>query len=346
LQPPVFLLENVKGILTSRVSGDLIFPSILKDLSDPATSVGKNNGPKYRIYSISNDEHFEFGDDADSIDASKYVVRAELHGLPQARHRVILIGVRDDIDKKPSSLNIVDPPNLSEIIGTMPTLRSGVSTNDGIEEWITIIKQHAYNLGEVFGKTDIKLSDKFDSISSYFNSAAPDLITRGGRFVRYADRVSSAGGLDWWIRNNSDLAGIANHESRGHMVNDLQRYLFAATYASIYNKSPKAFEYHESLSPNHRSWSTGAFDDRFRVQLPYNPATTITSHISKDGHYYIHPDPIQCRSLTVREAARLQTFPDNYFFEGNRTQQYVQVGNAVPPLLGHMIASKIYDILS
>ena len=136
------------------------------------------------------------------------------------------------------------------------------------------------------------------------------------------------------------------------MASDLARYLFAATFAHSQGYSPRLDVFPSKLLPDHLNvqlWSEAEaipFKDRFRVQCRDEPATTVVAHIAKDGHYYIHYDPSQCRSLTVREAARLQTFPDNYFFAGNRTEQYTQVGNAVPPLLAHKLARIVRSLLN
>ena len=152
---------------------------------------------------------------------------------------------------------------------------------------------------------------------------------------------------DWF--KDERLSGTLNHNAIGHRIDDLWRYLFAACFTEGSDQKFRIGDFPPGLRPRHRNIESalvsGTFADRFSVQPKNAPSRTVVSHIRKDGHYYIHYDPTQCRSLTVREAARLQTFPDNYFFEGSRTDQYGQVGNAVPPLLSLQIAGRVAELL-
>jgi DNA (cytosine-5)-methyltransferase 1 len=127
-----------------------------------------------------------------------------------------------------------------------------------------------------------------------------------------------------------------------NMVPDLHRYMFASCFAATQKYATYLRKLPPRLLPDHVNVDeeTISFKDRFRVQMGKHPSSIVVAHMKKDGHYYVHPDPGQCR-----KAARLQTFPDNYFFEGNRTEQYGQIGNAVPPLLAKQIGQISSDFM-
>ncbi|MBZ6071443.1 DNA cytosine methyltransferase [Aeromonas schubertii] len=346
-QPDIFVMENVKGILSSKINGEFIFHQILRDLSAPNFALKTDdNGLRYNIVSLVSDEIFSATTDITSIDAKKFIIQAEEYGIPQARHRVILLGIRSDysIDNLPK-LKKTEAVTVKEVIGDLPKLRSKLSKQkDSYDNWELAVRDQLTSL-----KINAQSSSEYiKPIAKNLSEAAEQLNIRetGALRLRKIDVPYTQNKLDWWY-SDPRLNVLLNHETRGHRIDDLARYGFAACFAENKNRSPKGHAEFclPGLAPDHKNWESGHFSDRFRVQLANSPSTTITSHISKDGHYFIHYDPKQCRSLTVREAARLQTFPDNYFFQGGRTQQYHQVGNAVPPLLANKIARLVLDIL-
>ncbi|MDK1488638.1 DNA cytosine methyltransferase [Sinorhizobium sp. 7-81] len=341
LRPAAFVMENVKGMLSSTVESRLVFEMLMEDLS----SLGTGHGHHYELRAI----RLEDGRASlqEAIQPSDFIVRAEEFGVPQRRHRVIIVGIRSDLAGSAAGAEIAVPGiarAVSDAIGTMPALRSGISRGrDDASAWRREVVEAAALLADIYnGKDDGKLRHAFSSVAKRVNDGSPSL--RAASCLMEGYGTSDDELLRWLER--PELRALAQHETRGHMASDLGRYLFAAVFGAVHRYSPKAADFPLALSPDHRNWHSGVFNDRFRVQLTDEASTTVTSHISKDGHYFIHPDPLQCRSLTVREAARLQTFPDDYLFLGNRTQQYVQVGNAVPPYLARQIAKLLLSALT
>lgn len=350
--PQVFVMENVKGILSSKVKdkSELVFNQIISDLKDPFKAYIKLQGKEelqynksgYKIYSLVTPVKYDlYGQEI--FDPREFIIKTEEYGIPQTRHRVILLGIRDDIDVIPETLQkSLTPIGIKNVISGLPKLRSGLSKEkDSKEQWKLTLENSLES--KVWDNVDEDIREKISETLANLHLPEED---RGGLYVptTHGDVLNS----NWYKDRN--VSGVCNHETRSHIKEDLYRYLFAACFGDLRKRSPKLSDFPKDLLPKHvnidKGISENKFADRFRVQLADQPAKTITSHISKDGHYYIHPDPSQCRSFTVREAARIQTFSDNYFFCGPRTQQFHQVGNAVPPYLAFQIAKIVARILS
>lgn len=341
--PDVFIMENVKGILSSTVGGRNMFASIRADLMHPGRALGNaasasEAADRYVLLPIHIDSGSTRCPERAAANPKEFVIRCESHGVPQARHRVILMGVRaDHADRAlgvPGLLRPDKQPCVTEALSGLPRLRSGLSRRADVpHEWASAMERQKKRVSSALSRGATSLRNRISSVQ-----VDPTLPRRS----TYYDGVPEGFAAQLWHR---DQQVLVNHEARGHMETDLGRYLFCASYAMEYGRCLPLTEFPNGLKPTHANTDSGDFADRFRVQMPDRPSSTVTSHLSKDGHAFIHWDARQCRSLTVREAARLQTFSDDYLFLGNRTQQFVQVGNAVPPIIARQIAKVVWSIL-
>lgn len=192
----------------------------------------------------------------------------------------------------------------------------------------------------------INLSDSNFSVKDILNDL-PSITAGEGqdKYLKYQAESNE------YLNNSNIRNGInilTQHKSRPHSEQDKEIYKIAVQKWTAkkerlnYNDLPEKLKTHKNRS---------SFFDRFKVVASDEPySQTVVAHIAKDGHYYIHPDLDQNRSISVREAARLQSFPDDYYFEGvregvNRTPAFKQIGNAVPPLMAYEISKIIKELL-
>lgn len=273
IKPKIFVFENVTGMLTAKVNGEKIVNQIVKQLS----------------------EHYDVRNDLNNC-----VLNSVNYGVPQIRKRVIIIGVRKDLNISADVVYKAIRKTHNDLESTDKSLKKPLTVKDAIGDLPFLLP------GE-----GVRVLDRF---KYKFNN-------------EYLRTIG-----------NDKLNVLYDHIARNHNEIDQQRYEAMAknkwTFTELLNNR-------EDL----RHDKQRVFNNSYAVQLWDKPSKTIISHLYKDGNQFIHPDWKQHRTFTVREAARIQSFPDDFIFKGSRTQQYKQIGNAVPPLMAKAIAKGIKDIL-
>lgn len=270
-KPKFFVFENVTGLLNAKVEGAPIFPKVIKAL-----------GNKYKVLS----------------DPQILVHNTADYGVPQLRKRVIIIGVRNDIDKDVTQL-------YRDVVKSHWDPEMPENERKGKKRFVDV-KQAIGDLPSVDPGHDAS-TPEFDY------PCDNDFLKRIGK---------------------PGIHPLLDHIARTH--NDLDRERFQVmihnhwTFGQLRREKPQYEHEHARV-----------FDNSYVVQWWNLPSKTILAHIHKDGFQFIHPDESQRRTFTVREAARIQSFPDDFEFKGSRGEKYKQIGNAVPPLFAEALAKSV-----
>ena len=264
---------------------------------------------------------------------SSKILNAKDFGLAQNRERIFFIGLRKDLATKYNitaeeifeiiNLNIKEPLKLKDVIFDLPQINANPKPNNYKEE-----SEYSYSNPVCFGKNISDLSYK-------------TLISKNGKSARYRKLINAYNG------KHITPKYLFNHKSRYH--NERDRFIYKNLVAGKYLNDPvneKALSkvtYGVIIDENGNKKVKGFGDKYFKLD-PESVSKTIIAHLETDGNSYVHPGVIP-RSITPREAARIQSFPDWYFFTGNTRNQLKQIGNAVPPLLGGVFAQAFKDTL-
>ena len=271
-RPKFFVFENVTGLLSAKVDGSNIFPRVIKAL-----------GKEYKV-----------------IDNPKVLVHNTAdYGVPQIRKRVIIMGVRKDID------NIEVSSLYEDVIKTHWNPDTVEAERNGKLHFVDV-KDAIGDLPPVEPGCDAST----DSFNYPCNNAFLKRIGKKGTYPLY----------DHIARRNNDL--------------DRERFVMMI-------KNRWSFGQLRREMPQYEHAHARVFDNSYVVQWWDLPSKTILAHIWKDGFQFIHPDENQARTFTVREAARIQSFPDDFEFAGSRGEKYKQIGNAVPPLFAEALAKSV-----
>ena len=216
--------------------------------------------------------------------------------------------------------------------------------------WKKSDKGKSTKYGHYPNLNDYKINNQFETLRDLF-SDLPIRTAGDGKLcecVKYTKPISEMTYLQEYGLRDNDFNFTTQHIARPTNLNDREIYYWAI---KKFLKSGKQLSYKKDVPPDHQKHKNKeTFDNRFSVVNPYGLSHTVVAHIAMDGHYYIYPtlNPTieNVRSITIREAARLQSFPDDYYFEGSRSAAFMQIGNEVPVIMAQKIAEAILKQLS
>lgn len=270
--PKFFVFENVTGLLSAKVNGDYIFPKIIEALSEH--------------YYVLNDPSILVKNTAD-------------YGVPQLRKRVIIMGVRKNLE----DVSVNDLYN--NLIVTHWNPDTSYENRINKKKYVDV-RQAIGDLPPVEPGDD-------GSLDAFEYKCDNEFLKRIGK---------------------KGVFPLLDHIARKHNQLDRERFLMMI-------KNHWTFGQLRRNMPQYEHEHARVFDNSYVVQWWDLPSKTILAHIWKDGFQFIHPDETQARSFTVREAARIQSFPDDFEFAGSRSEKFKQIGNAVPPLFAEALSKTI-----
>ncbi len=342
---PENLLNSVINLPISEENNDIIHERIQKNLKNRSVDL-IIGGPPCQAYSLVGRARSKNGMSGDPRNFlyvqyagylekynPKLFVFENVIGLKSAKDGLYLNNMKKLFDKKGYNIKLF----------TIEANNFGVLQN---RRRIIIIGWNKKYDFEIPDLEAINLSSTKYSVQDLL-SDLPKLKAGEGqdKFVKY-DALSNEYLNKSFIRNGIDI--LTQHKARPHSEQDKEIYRIAV---QKWNEKKERLHYNDLPEKLKTHKNRSSFFDRFKVVAANEPhSQTVVAHIAKDGHYYIHPDLNQNRSITIREAARLQSFPDDYYFEGvregiNRTPAFKQIGNAVPPLMAYEISKFIKEIL-
>jgi len=316
LKPSFIIFENVKGITSKKDRHDRRYVDVI------AADFMKLG--------------YSFENESKKVNDEYLLLNAADYGVPQMRERVFLIGNRLGI-KNPYPLKTHFNPSL-KIAPFWTTLRDAIGDLPELKA--------KYTMTDVRGKEKKKIAE----LNQKIYSGAEAIPFHKERFDKHLKSISEKGkALLRFLRAGAN-GTLAYHLCRSQKKDDIKLFsgmLQGETAKNLYERKSLRAKQLRKLVKYTTKLKKGeyTFPDKYRKQHWDKPSTTIFSHLEKDGNRFIHPDSRQARTFTVREAARIQTFPDWYEFRGSRGSKFRQIGNAVPPLLARIIAAAIYSKL-